>query len=142
MTQIGFFPTPGEHITFEKPKHTEWTIIAKLNEKDAFYEQNSTITPALLAINEHIQDKQGFVPGGYVIYIVFQHVPGVRLADDTVLPGWRSTLHTFFQAFSKPEQDQIRMVFDKEYRKLNRLGRVPSCPWATNLIWNPDASKL
>lgn len=34
MTQIGFFPTPGEHITFEKPKHTEWTIIAKLNEKD------------------------------------------------------------------------------------------------------------
>lgn len=34
MTQTGFFPLPGEHITFEKPKHTEWTIIAQLSQQN------------------------------------------------------------------------------------------------------------
>lgn len=33
MTQMGFFPSPGDHITFENPKHTEWFTIAKLSQK-------------------------------------------------------------------------------------------------------------
>lgn len=108
----------------------------------AFHEQGSTITPALLAIQEDIQDKEGVIPGGYVVHIVFQRVPGVRLADDTTVPGYAPTLHNFFQVFSTPERDQIRMVFDKEYRELRKLGWLPSFPWATNLIWDSDASKL
>ncbi|KAJ5203062.1 hypothetical protein N7449_005141 [Penicillium cf. viridicatum] len=34
------------------------------------------------------------------------------------------------------------MVFDKKYRELNKLGWVPTFPWAINLIWDSDASKL
>lgn len=215
MTETGFFPiphyAPGKHITFEKPEHTEWTIIAKLSQRNsqneevdiqagfgpsyacatflvrseldgqeaymrvylqvpnkgteffppderakqaapgyhseveaikAFYKQDSTITPALLAISEDTQDKQGFIPGGYVVHVVFQRVPGVRLADDRLLPGWGAPLHTFFQKFNDLQRDQIRMSFDKEYRKLKELGWVPSFPWASNLIWDASFSKL
>ena len=215
MTETGFFPpphyAPGEHIIFEKPEHTEWTVIAKLSQRNSqkeevdiqaglgpsyalatfrvrsdldgqeaymrvylqvpnkgteffppeerakqaapshhleveaiksFYNHGSTITPALLAINEDIQDKQGFVPGGYVIHIVFQRVPGARLADDRLLPGWGAPLHAFFQSFNDLQRHQIRMWFNKEYRKLKELGWVPSFPWASNLIWDAGFSKL
>ncbi|CRL23565.1 unnamed protein product [Penicillium camemberti] len=208
---MGFLPSPGDHITFEKPKPTEWTIVAKLSQEacqkhmldvqdgagpsyavatfcvcsdldgqqaymrvylqvphegtqwlppnerakqaaagyhseveamKAFYEQGSTITPTLLAISEDIQDKQGIIPGGYIIHCIFQRVPGLRLADDNIAPEYRPTPHKFFLAFSKPERDHIRMVFDKEYRELNKLGWVPIFPWAMSLIWDSDASKL
>lgn len=215
MTETGFFPpphyAPGKHITFEQPEHTEWTIIAKLSQRNsqkeevdiqaglgpsyafstflvrsdldgqdaymrvylqvpnkgteffppderakqaassyhrevkamkAFNEQDSPITPALLAIKEDIQDIEGFIPGGYVIHIVFQRVPGVRLADDRLLPGWGAPLHAFFQKFNDLQREQIRMWFDVEYRKLKELGWVPPFPWASNLIWDASSSKL
>lgn len=73
----------------------------------AFHEQKSTITPALLAIKEDVQDSQGFVPGGYIIHIVFQRVVhGVRLVDDRILPGWRDSPHTFFAKSSELEREQ------------------------------------
>ncbi|CAI7608683.1 unnamed protein product [Penicillium viridicatum] len=211
MPQMGFLPSPGDHITFEKPKPAEWTIVAKLSQEvyqndeidvqdgagpsyavatfrvysgldgqeaymriylqvpqkgtqclppnerakqaaagyhseveamKAFYEQGSTITPTLLAIIEDIQDKQGIIPGGYVIHCVFQRVPGLRLADCNISPEYRPTPHKFFLAFDKPERDHIRMVFDKEYRELNKLGWVPNFPRPMGLIWDSDASKL
>ncbi|KAJ5848211.1 hypothetical protein N7455_012168 [Penicillium solitum] len=211
MPQMGFLPSPGDHITFEKPKPTEWVIVAELSQEayqndkikvqngagpsyavatfhvygdldgqeaymrvylqvphkgtqylppnerakqaavgyhceveamKAFYEQGSTITPTLLAISEDIQDKQGIIPGGYVIHCVFQRVPGLRLAEDNIIPEYRPTPHRFFLAFSKPERNHIRMVFDKEYRELNKMGWVPTFPRAMSLIWDSDASKL
>lgn len=62
----------------------------------AFHKQDSTITPALFAIKEAIQDKEGLIPGGYAIHMVYRRVPGIRLASDRVLPGWERPLHTFF----------------------------------------------
>ncbi|KAJ5961908.1 hypothetical protein N7501_006849 [Penicillium viridicatum] len=34
------------------------------------------------------------------------------------------------------------MVFDKEYRELNKMGWVPYFPRPMSLIWDSDASKL
>lgn len=94
----------------------------------AFHKQGSTITPALFAIKEAIQDKEGLILGGYAIHIVFQRVPVIRLTFDRILPGLGRPLHTFFQQFSDFQRDEIRTWFDKEYRKLKESGWVPSFP--------------
>jgi hypothetical protein len=131
-----FFPVD------ERAKQATPSYHREVHALKAFHEQKSTITPALLAIKEDVQDSQGFVPGGYVIHIVFQRVPGVRLADDRILPGWRDSPHAFFAKFSDLEREQIRMWFDKEYRKLEKMGWVPTFPWASNLFWDALCQKL
>lgn len=105
-----------------------------------FYEKGSTITPALLAYKEDVQDSQRLVPGGYVITFIFERVPGVRLAEDKVVPGYGAPLHTFFQKFDDTERDQIRSRFDEGYRMLQELGWEPEYPWADNLIWDGRSS--
>lgn len=215
MTEIGYFATPhyapGTVLTFMKPKHTEWTIINKLDHRSfqqdeadlkygsfpafasatflvrnnldeqeafmrvylqvprrgtefsppeerakqadssyhggveaikAFHEKASTITPALLGYKEEAQDTQGIVPGGYVIQFIFERVPGVRLAEDGILPVYGAPLHTFFREFNDTEREEIRKHFDEGYCILQELGWEPAYPWADKLIWNKSSTKL
>lgn len=213
MAEPGFFPHPGDIITFEEPEPSNWTVVTELdqqsfqktnedfkywakssyacatflvrnNSKDqvafmriymqvpnkgtefsrpedrakqaasasgrhkefeamkAFYEGKSTITPAFLGWKVGFQDDQSPVPGGYVIRFVFERVPGVRLADNRILPGQGRPLPTFFREFDEKKRKQIRNDFNKGYRKLKELGWVPYSPWATNLIWDDKSSKL
>lgn len=51
-----------------------------------FYDAKSTITPALIAWEVGDNGDDGLVPNGYVIQFVFECVPGVRLAEDKVVP--------------------------------------------------------
>lgn len=107
-----------------------------------FYEKKSPITPALLAYKEEIQDRQGLIPGGYVILFVFERVPGVPLAEDKILPGYGAPLHRFFREFDDDERKQIRQHFDEGYIKLQKLGWEPAYPWASHLIWDKSSTKL
>lgn len=117
---------PGYHGEFEAIK--------------AFHEKASTVTPALLGYKEEAQDTQGIVPGGYVILFVFERVSGVPLAEDRILPGYRASLHTFFQNFNDTERREIRKHFDEGYRKLQELGWEPAYPWANHLIWDQSST--
>ncbi|KAJ5629152.1 hypothetical protein N7528_002809 [Penicillium herquei] len=90
----------------------------------AFHEQESTITPQLLGLTEAKQDDEGFVPGGYIIHMVTERVPGTRLADDFLLPGYGAP-SAFFQKFTRPQRDEIRECFDKELPKLRAMGWFP-----------------
>jgi len=108
-----------------------------------FASRGSEITPSLLAIDESFQGPQGIVPGGHIVHMVFGRIPGIRLADNEVLPGFGYPLHTFFRKFEQRSQrDTIRMHFDKEYRNLKKMGWLPSTPWASNLIWNEESKRL
>lgn len=40
---------------------------------------NCTSTPSLLAWKQQIQDCDAGVPGGYVVYILMEQLPGVRV---------------------------------------------------------------
>lgn len=77
-----------------------------------------------------------------VIQFVFECVPGVRLAENKVVPGYGAPLHTFFQKFKDTKCEQIRSHFDEGYRKLQKLGWEPEYPWADHLIWDSDSTKL
>lgn len=117
-------------------EHTEITAVKALDR------QHSTITPSLLAISEGLQGEQGLVPGGYVTRIVFERVEGVRLAEDQILPEYRSTPHTFLREYSQLQRDDIREIFYSNYQYLKELGWEPSFGGATHLVWNAKLSKL
>ncbi|CAI7653643.1 unnamed protein product [Penicillium glandicola] len=81
---------------------------AQTPHSEFFHDHHATMTPALLGIKEEVQGPDGFVPGGYITYIVFERVPGTRLADDQQAPWPGFPLHTFFQKFERTERDKIR----------------------------------
>lgn len=44
-----------------------------------FQEERATMTPPLLGVSEKVQTESGPVPGGFVVFIVFEMVHGIRL---------------------------------------------------------------
>ncbi|KAJ5146567.1 uncharacterized protein N7515_001131 [Penicillium bovifimosum] len=107
-----------------------------------FHNANATMTPALLGIKVDIQGSDGCVPGGYIVFIVFEEVPGIRLADDQSAPYPGFPLHTFFRRFERKQRDVIREQFDKADRELAKIDWLLDEPWADHLVWDSNTSKL
>ncbi|KOS43527.1 hypothetical protein ACN38_g5555 [Penicillium nordicum] len=74
--------------------------------------------------------------------MVFEHVPGIRLADDQGAPVPGYPLHTFFREFERAEREKIRDEFDKNYPTLTKFDWSIYETWADRLVWNPVSSKL
>lgn len=136
---IGTEYAPAEERALQatQVEHEEVIAVKALHR----YRRNPNITPTLFAISEGSQDDQGLVPGGYVTRFVFEKVKGIRLAEDHLLPTLEQP-HTFFQKFNREERDHIREVFDGAYQNLRQMGWEPGEPWATNLIWDADSSRM
>ncbi|KAJ5335554.1 hypothetical protein N7452_007957 [Penicillium brevicompactum] len=99
------------------------------------------MTPELLALRESVQDNDGFVPGGFLVFVVYERVPGIRLAEDTRLyPGL--PLHTFFTKFDRAERDTIRDKFDEVYPVFAEMDYFPGHSWADHLVWDSSSKKL
>lgn len=71
--------------------------------------KNSTVTPTLLGYKEATQDAGGLVPGGFVCYVLWNILPGVRLDDED---NARAPL---FWSLSRQERDEIRGAFEYTY---------------------------
>lgn len=137
---------PSTGTEFE-PAHDRAPQAASIPETEPkalkdFHQQQATMTPALLGIREEVQDHDGFIPGGFITYLVFEQVHGIRLADDQILPGYGFSLHTFFEKFERHERDRIRDTFSKQYLEFAKIGWLPLRGWADRLIWEPDSGKL
>jgi hypothetical protein len=60
-------------------------------------------TPKLLGYKTGTQDRSGPVPGGFVVWLVWEMVPGLRLGDGNGAgPFW---------ALERYERDQVRVAF-------------------------------
>lgn len=66
-------------------------------------EKGSNITPKLLGYKIGTQDRLGLVPGGFIIWFVWEIVPGLRLGD-------RDGAHPFW-GLKNYERDQVRASF-------------------------------
>ena len=67
--------------------------------------KGSNITPKLLVYKTGTQDRSGLVPGGFIIWFVWEIVPGLRLGDSD---GAGS-----FWGLESSERKQIRESFLK-----------------------------
>ncbi|GKZ34461.1 hypothetical protein AbraIFM66950_004736 [Aspergillus brasiliensis] len=96
--------------------------------------KRSTITPRLLDSKEEKQDETGFVPGGFVIWVVWEVVPGLQLGDDLgCAPFW---------GLSRDERDAVREAFKEGLCKLERWGHLPYPAYGKNLVWDSTTGTL
>ncbi|OOQ87318.1 hypothetical protein PEBR_17817 [Penicillium brasilianum] len=92
--------------------------------------QDLGFTPKLLGYKISTQDKSGFVPGGFAVWLVWEKVPGVRLSENE------------FWALQHPEREEIRQYFVKNIQAIYAIGYLPDTSWLTSLVWNKDSKTL
>ncbi|GKZ24622.1 hypothetical protein AbraIFM66951_012026 [Aspergillus brasiliensis] len=69
--------------------------------------KNSTFTPKLLDSMEESQDAYSLVPGGFIVWVVFQEVSGIRLGDEVG--------EDTFWSMEPSVREQIRTLFKENY---------------------------
>lgn len=80
-----------------------------------FTEKNSRVTPVLLGYKVGSQDACGLVPGGFVCYLAWNVLPGVRLDDKSDRPP-------LFWELPRFERDDIRMAFEYTHKYVRTPG--------------------
>ncbi|KAJ9320086.1 hypothetical protein DTO027B5_8855 [Paecilomyces variotii] len=137
-------PNPGTIITLDQPVHSRWKILEQLNEHDYqvneeenhesrqattynppeliayrdLTEKGSSHTPKLLGYKTDKQDRSGLVPGGFIIWLVWEIVPGLRLGDGNGAdPFWALEVY---------EREQVRLAFLEALPNLHENGWFPT----------------
>ncbi|KAJ9202264.1 hypothetical protein DTO164E3_3193 [Paecilomyces variotii] len=146
-------PNPGTIITLDQPVPSRWKILEKLNEHDYqvneeenheygfqliayrdLTEKGSSNTPKLLGYKTDKQDRSGLVPGGFIIWLVWEIVPGLRLGDGNGAdPFWALEVH---------EREQVRLAFLEALPKLHENGWFPRVCGASSLVWHQETQTL
>ncbi|CEJ58960.1 hypothetical protein PMG11_07599 [Penicillium brasilianum] len=94
----------------------------------------SSDTPKLLGYKIGKQDRSGLVPGGFITWLVWEIVPGVRLGDGNGAdPFW---------AQERGERDQVRSAFQEAAPTLHEKGWFPHVCGASSLVWHRETQKL
>ncbi|PLN81414.1 hypothetical protein BDW42DRAFT_185449 [Aspergillus taichungensis] len=97
-------------------------------------EKSSSNTPKFLGYKTDKQDHSGLVPGGFIIWLVWEIVPGLRLGDENSAdPFW--TLESY-------EREQVRLAFLTALPKLHENGWFPRVCGASSLVWHQETQTL
>ncbi|KAE8424017.1 hypothetical protein BDV36DRAFT_4950 [Aspergillus pseudocaelatus] len=92
-------------------------------------------TPILIGSKVESQGRDGWVPGGYLFYLAFTKVPGVRLLSGAIGEG-------LFYTLPNPQKDKIRAAFKTAYSSFAQYGVRPSWDARTRLFWDSESGKL
>jgi hypothetical protein len=107
-----YMQIPDQGTEFDPPEDRAQQALSRtpieFTALKTFTDKKSNITPILLAYKEDKQDNSGIVPSGFITYLVWNILPGLRLGDN--LGG------ATFWALPRPERDNIRALFEKEYK--------------------------
>ncbi|KAF3398171.1 hypothetical protein F1880_006324 [Penicillium rolfsii] len=97
-------------------------------------EKGSRNTPKLHGYKTDKQDRSGLVSGGFIIWLVWEIVPGLRLGDYNSADQ--------FWALESHERDQVRSAFLQALPKLHENGWFPRVSSAGSLVWNQKTQTL
>lgn len=61
-----------------------------------------SFTPALYGLKQEVQNSSMWVPGGHIVYILMEKLPGINLSN-------------FFHDLDRKERDQCREAFKKAW---------------------------
>ncbi|OQD74781.1 hypothetical protein PENDEC_c009G00723 [Penicillium decumbens] len=109
-----------------------------LEELDAYQkltQRGSTNTPKLLAYKVLQQDASSvLVPNGYLIYLVWELVPGLRLgAKQGPDPFWD---------LDRVERDEIRSAFIVGLKALLKIGIISDGAALSSLVWHKESKTV
>ncbi|PYI09135.1 hypothetical protein BO78DRAFT_337813 [Aspergillus sclerotiicarbonarius CBS 121057] len=131
-------PSPGqEAIVKIKIQLSHWEDETRdLLSPEAYRETNNlsqltdehcSSTPAFIARAQFVQGDDGHLPGGYIVFILMERVPGRDLGC--------------FPELTLEERDQARIAFIKALWEFRSHGFLHRDPRRENIIWDRDAQK-
>jgi hypothetical protein len=83
------------------------TLFSEVKAFKAQREKQSRFTPTLLGYKQEKQDDSGIIPGGFICYLIWKPLDGLRLGTDSVKePYW---------TLSPEERAEIREAFRAAY---------------------------
>ncbi|EQL29122.1 hypothetical protein BDFG_08192 [Blastomyces dermatitidis ATCC 26199] len=85
-------------------------------------EKGCTSTPRFIDYLLKRQSDEDIFPGGFILYIVMEKVPGFNLRN--------------FETFSLDERDQVRIAFAKAFYEFLTMGYFHDDHYPRNLIWD------
>ncbi|CAG7966464.1 unnamed protein product [Penicillium nalgiovense] len=115
-TELDDSHTRAKQAVDQEPGHVELAALKYLTENGC------SATPKLLGYEFDNQDKNDLVPGGYILYLVWEKVKGDPLD---------------FQEFWRlpyKERESIREKFRETYTKILTFGYEPMMPSASKII--------
>ncbi|KAL1967825.1 hypothetical protein VTN77DRAFT_2514 [Rasamsonia byssochlamydoides] len=93
--------------------------------------QGCTFAPTLLAWKQEKQGADMWVPGGPIVFILMEKVPGICLAD----------VVDIFLSIKRDERDQLREAFKKAWLECASCGLVNFDAGLNNLVWDRERQK-
>lgn len=75
------------------------------------------------------------MPDGFVCYLVWNILPGIRLGD-------KRDRRPLFWTLPRSERDDIRGAFEYTHKQLKELGNTPLLFGLTHLVWNPERKEV
>ncbi|KAJ9359018.1 hypothetical protein DTO280E4_4881 [Paecilomyces variotii] len=108
---------------FDRFAHNEFTSLKTLTSNQC------KSTPSLLDYKDEKQDDFGPVPGGFILYLLMNELPGVRLTDD-------------FWNLERAERDKIRQSFKAAWEDCVRCGVYKFGADISNLLWDKHREKI
>ncbi|OQE88585.1 hypothetical protein PENNAL_c0016G09623 [Penicillium nalgiovense] len=132
--QIPHFETeiddPDIRARQAKPK---W-IPQELTAYKELTEKNSDVTPRLLGWSREQQDGSGLVPGGFLVSLAWEEVPGTQLGDQLGSGAfWQHQVKTSVTGSATPSVT---------ISKLRCLGYEPLFARGRNLVWDSTSNTL
>ncbi|KAJ9265747.1 hypothetical protein DTO212C5_6602 [Paecilomyces variotii] len=105
----------------------------EMDDADTRSRQATTYNPPELIAYRDLTEK-GSIPGGFIIWLVWEIVPGLRLGDGNGAdPFWALEVH---------EREQVRLAFLEALPKLHENGWFPRVCGASSLVWHQETQTL
>ncbi|PGH11462.1 hypothetical protein AJ79_04837 [Helicocarpus griseus UAMH5409] len=103
------------------------TTLREIRNLEYFNEKGCSVTPRLLHKEKFLQGPSWTMPGGYIVFIVMEKVPGVPLTD--------------FWTYDRPKRDRIREAFRKSLTELRSFGGYSIDMSLPNFVYDEEGDK-
>ncbi|KAL1880317.1 hypothetical protein Plec18167_003720 [Paecilomyces lecythidis] len=111
-----------------KSEELSWEVETELETLQNLTRNGCKSVPRLIGYSIEEQPKDGYVPGGYIVYIVMEKVPGRNLFD--------------FGEHPLEKRDKIRIAFGKAIRsEFYSHGYIHMNPGRSNVIWDEATNR-
>ncbi|KAL2004255.1 hypothetical protein VTN02DRAFT_4770 [Thermoascus thermophilus] len=128
-----WYDQPGEcsrdkayYAKFKSNQISHWAD-HEINILDELTKKGCSCTPKLLSFATQKQRDTDWVPGGYIVFILMEKLPGRDL--------------TAFDTFSPDRRYEVRIAFGRAIRELHALGYWHQDPDKKNALWDEESKK-
>ncbi|KAE8150644.1 hypothetical protein BDV25DRAFT_139642 [Aspergillus avenaceus] len=121
---------PAEVRGQQASPNPECLSSSEINDFTTLTENGCRSTPNILRIRYDLQDAAGHIPGGYIVFMLLNWLPGIRLSEQ------------FFWKLPDGQRWQVRNAFKAAWLDCVASGICPGIPDPEHLLWDEATNTI